>query len=310
MRFLSCDWGTTRFRLRVADGFRLGPGITSDEGAAALAARSKPEDRPAAFRDALARGIRVLCRRTGLRENLPVVISGMAGSSIGWKELPYARLPFRLDGRDTVWEEVAPRVFLVSGLRDREDVLRGEETQALGAAALDGSWADGEAVLVLPGTHSKHLRVRRRRVLGFRTFMTGELFDVVGRASVLRHSVDVEAPWRKRDFGEGVRRGAREPLSVALFRVRARQLLRGTGSGANAWFLSGVLVGAEMAALSEAGRHVRIIVAAEGRLGTAYRAAAEALGLSRRLTVLPPPRAARLTAAGQAVLFERIQGRA
>jgi 2-dehydro-3-deoxygalactonokinase len=308
MRFLSCDWGTTRFRLRLADGRRLGPGIESDLGAAALAARAKPPDRPAAFREALARAVRALRRREGVREELPVVVSGMAGSSIGWKELPYARLPFRLDGRDAVWEEVAPRVYLVSGLRDREDVLRGEETQAVGAAALDGGWADGEAVLVLPGTHSKHLRVRRGRVTGFRTFMTGELFDLLGRASVLRHSVDAAAPWSGRDFREGVWRGASEPLAAALFRVRARHVLRGTAPASNAWFLSGVLVGAEMAALSR-GRGP-VVLAAEGRLAAAYRAAARALGLGGRLRVFSPRRAELLAAAGQAVLLGHIEGRA
>ncbi|HXG62617.1 MAG TPA: 2-dehydro-3-deoxygalactonokinase [Planctomycetota bacterium] len=307
MRFLSCDWGTTRFRLRLADGERSGPELVSDLGVGTLAARTKPADRPAAFRKALAAAVRALRRRAGLREDLPVVVSGMAGSSIGWKELPYARLPFRLDGRDAVWEEVAPGVYLVSGIQSGHDILRGEETQALGAAALDGGWADGEATLVLPGTHSKHLRVRRGRVIEFRTFMTGELFDVLGRWSVLRHSVDPEARRRARDFREGVRRGASEPLSAALFGVRARQVLRGTSPEGNASFLSGILVGAEMAEL----RRVKgpVLVAAEGPLARVYGAAAAALGFGRRLRIFPPARAALLSAAGQAVLLRRIQGR-
>src|SRR5439155_22801466 len=172
MRFVSCDWGTSNFRLRLVDGGVKGE-VCTGEGTARLAAR--PGDRAEAFRATLAEGLAQL----QAPESLPVVISGMASSSIGWKELPYAKLPFSLDGRDAVWEKIDDRVYLISGLRSDIDILRGEETEALGLVATLGREMPFEAVFVLPGTHSKHLEVNPGGIAVFRTFMTAELFEVL-----------------------------------------------------------------------------------------------------------------------------------
>lgn len=81
MRFLSCDWGTTNFRLRWAGGTDDVAEVRTDEGAAKLAAAGG--DRAAMFRDTLARGLDQL----GAPADMPVVVSGMASSTIGWHEL-------------------------------------------------------------------------------------------------------------------------------------------------------------------------------------------------------------------------------
>ncbi len=170
----------------------------SAEGVAQLAA-APADQRADAFRQALVRAVNQIEASSsagGPLGDLPIVISGMAGSSIGWQELPYARLPLPLDGRGLVWRSLGPlalgrgQVLLVSGLASGDDVLRGEEIEALGAARLlaGGPLAD-EGILLLPGTHSKHIHVRAGHIVGFRTFMTGELFEVLGRHSVLRHSL-------------------------------------------------------------------------------------------------------------------------
>ena len=115
----------------------------------------------------------------------PILISGMASSSIGWRELPYACLPFPLDGSGARWQEIERvgehRVFVFSGLAAESDVLRGEETEVLGLAA-GGALAPfrEQALLVLPGTHSKHVRIEAGSITGFSTYMTGELFEVHG----------------------------------------------------------------------------------------------------------------------------------
>src|SRR5262245_53876718 len=122
--FLGCDWGTSAFRLRRIEDGRVVGEVRNDQGTAKLAAQGGDPSTPlgasraAAFRDVLQRAF----QQIGGRGSLPVVISGMAGSSIGWRELPYARLPFSLDGRDAVSEEIEPDVFLVSGLRSDTDV--------------------------------------------------------------------------------------------------------------------------------------------------------------------------------------------
>lgn len=294
MRFVSGDWGTSTFRLRLVDGGVTGE-VRSDEGTAKLAAQ--PGDRAAAFRSTLARGLEQL----GAPASIPVVISGMASSSIGWKELPYARLPFSLDGRDAVWEKVDDRVYLISGLRSETDVLRGEETETLGLVAALGRELPFEAVFVLPGTHSKHLDVNPGGIATFRTFMTGELFDVLARQSVLRHSTDPAAPLDRASFLEGVEESGRRPLPSALFRVRTRQVLDKRDVPSNTSFLSGLLIGTELAALRGTG--VPVIVAAGERLRASYGAAGEALGFGPLLRCVESEL---LSVRGQEVLLQRI----
>jgi len=294
MNFVSCDWGTSNFRLRLVGGPVVAE-VRTDDGAAKLAALGG--DRAAAFREVLTRGLVQL----GAAENLPVVISGMASSTIGWRELSYARLPFALDGKDVVWEHLEGRMFLVSGLRGETDMARGEETQAIGLAAALGSDLPSRVTVVLPGTHSKHFTVEADTITDLRTFMTGELFDLLSRQSVLRHSVDPAAPVDATAFVEGVRELDRAPLTGALFRVRTRQVLDQQAARANASFLSGLLIGAELATLRN--RELPVIVAAGGTIRDAYTLAGDALGFGNQLRALD---AEPLSAAGQAVILRQI----
>jgi len=271
MQFVSGDWGTSNFRLRLVDETVVRE-VRTDEGTAKLAAQGG--DRVEAFRSTLARGLEQLKAPA----SAPVILSGMASSSIGWKELPYAKLPFSLDGRDAVWEKIEDRVYLISGLRSATDVLRGEETETLGLIASLGREMPFEAVLILPGTHSKHLDVNPGGIASFRTFMTGEIFDVLSRQSVLRHSTDPSAPFDRAAFLEGVEESMRRPLTSALFRVRTRQVLDRRDAPSNTSFLSGLLIGAELGSLR--GTAVPVIVAAGERLRASYAAAAEVMGFA------------------------------
>jgi 2-dehydro-3-deoxygalactonokinase len=299
MHYLSCDWGTSNFRLRLVEN-ETGAGreVRSDEGASKLAEGGG--DRAERFRTTLARALKELQAPA----HLPILISGMASSSIGWKELPYARLPFALDGRHAVWERLDDRVYLFSGLRSDTEMLRGEETQALGLVTALGADLPDRAAFILPGTHSKHLQVEGGQITSVRTFMTGELFDLLARRSVLRHSTDPEAPFERAAFLKGVTEARRQPLTSALFRVRTRQVLDRCGAASNTAFLSGLLIGAELAALAGAGEpNVPLVVAAQEPLLQAYAAAAEAMGLGSGLrTFASEP----LSALGHGVLLRRI----
>lgn len=292
--FVSVDWGTTHLRLRQVEGGNVLKESRSEDGTARLAAQGG--DRAALFKATLD----AAREKLGAPRDLPVVISGMASSSIGWKELPYAECPFPFDGRGAVVVEVEPGVRLVSGLRSATDIMRGEETEILGAAALLGPALRFEAVMILPGTHSKHVDVIPGGVTGFRTFMTGELFELLAKQSVLRHSVDADAMLDAAPFVEGVREASRVPLGAALFRTRTRQVLDRIPGAANASFLSGVLIGAELASLR--GSDTSILLCAGEKLRGPYRAAAEALGLGGRLSVVE---AERLAVLGQSVLLKR-----
>lgn len=290
MSFIACDWGTSRLRLRWA-GTDESREVASDEGAARLAAQGG--DRPALFRAALNDALRRLSAPAGL----PVMISGMAGSSIGWRELPYAPLPFPLDGSGVVAEWVSSdegtAVCLISGVRGGHDMMRGEETQALG-------WAEqveqargvlpGRVTLVLPGTHSKHLRVESGAITAITTFMTGELFEMLCRHSVLRHSVTPETPEPEGSvvdpdaFLEGVSASGRNAFTATLFQVRSRQVLSGRDGDANRSFLSGLLIGAELRAIESDGSPV--VLGAGRTLRQAYTMAAIECGLAARWSAI------------------------
>jgi 2-dehydro-3-deoxygalactonokinase len=140
--------------------------------------------------------------------------------------------------------------------------------------------------LVLPGTHSKHLRLESGNLTGVTTFMTGELFEMLRTQGMLRHSMDLAAVGEPEGamhwavFQEGVAASARGGLASNLFQVRTRQVLRGCSGASNRSFLSGLLIGAELRSL-EAGESPIILAAGEA-LREAYTTAAAECGLSPR----------------------------
>jgi 2-dehydro-3-deoxygalactonokinase len=235
-----------------------------------------------AFREALQAAL----LRLGAPVGLPVMVSGMASSSIGWRELPYARLPFSLEGSSVVGQWVEPGVYLISGVRGQNDMMRGEETQALGWAEQVCDVLPLQATLVLPGTHSKHLHLESGVLTAITTFMTGELFEMLRTQSMLRHSMDLAAVGEPEGamhwdaFIEGVAASARAGLAANLFQVRTRQVLRSYSGASNRSFLSGLLIGSELRSL-EAGESPIILAAGEA-LQEAYTMAATECGLSPR----------------------------
>jgi 2-dehydro-3-deoxygalactonokinase len=124
-------------------------------------------------------------------------------------------------------------------------VIRGEETKVLGWLRGDPRRMGGDHVLCLPGTHSKWVRVRGGRITEFMTCMTGELYALLGEHSVLRPGAPPSDPAA---FQAGLAYGAAEgPLASRLFAVRARMVGQGLEGGAAASFLSGLLIGDEVA---------------------------------------------------------------
>ncbi|MCB1493798.1 MAG: 2-dehydro-3-deoxygalactonokinase, partial [Rhodobiaceae bacterium] len=204
--WIGADWGTTRLRLfAFDDADEIIASRTDGPGMNAL----KPDE----FEPALAR-LGWTFRDTGKLP--PVLICGMAGARQGWMEAPYVELPATLDlivgGAVTVpcAASVGP-VRILPGLCYRyppaPDVVRGEETQALGLVATAGP---GDVTLVMPGTHSKWLDLRDGVVTSSHTFMTGEVFDLLARQSVLRHSLTADG-FDDTAFLRGVREGAHRP---------------------------------------------------------------------------------------------------
>jgi 2-dehydro-3-deoxygalactonokinase len=199
-------------------------------------------------------------------------------------ELPYAKAPIRADGGGLVTRLLGASarlphdLLLISGVRSGQEAMRGEETQAIGV--LGGLPAGQRSRLILVGTHSKHVLADGSRAREIRTFMTGEFFEVLSRHSILSRSVKQgKRAAAARDFAEGVRAGARDGILSASFQVRMRNLLGGRTAASGAAFLSGVLIGAELAALPKRPRRVHVV--GDPALTSLYASALRVLGGGR-----------------------------
>jgi 2-dehydro-3-deoxygalactonokinase len=246
-RLVIGDWGSTRLRLwrlehgKVAER-REGPGIlTAGDPGEALA--STLGDWPA--------------KR--------IILCGMAGARGGLREAAYLPCPLSSGQWRTRTEPAqfsGAQLLIAAGLscRDasgRADVMRGEETQVFGAMALDPALAGGLHLVLLPGTHSKWLWLDDGAILGFRTWMTGELFALLGKSSLLATG----DPGGSEDegFAAGLARAReRGALSSTLFEARAAQLVDGRGTDWARGFVSGLLIGAEVAEMAASNAVVAI----------------------------------------------------
>ena len=233
---IAIDWGTTAARAYAMNahggvaGQRASPlGITRVEGGR--------------YADALADLL-----GDWHADPAPRVACGMIGSRQGWREAPYVSCPASLDALAAGLARVdGGALAIVPGLitRDRRgipDVMRGEETQLLGAVGAD------EAVLaVLPGTHSKWAHVARGTVIDFATWMTGELYAVLLDHSILGRMADRGAAAAAGAFERGVARGLDDgSLAHDLFAARTLPLAGElAGSDVGDW-LSGLLIGREV----------------------------------------------------------------
>lgn len=195
--------------------------------------------------------------------DLPAIASGMVGSAQGWAEAPYC---VGETGADALAERLvavptglgAGRLHIVPGVAlggPCPDVMRGEETQIAGALALHPELA-GESCFVLPGTHCKWVEVRGGRIGRFRTFMTGELFDVLRRHSILGRpaagapaAVPDEAAFLR---GVAAARASGEGIAPLLFSARTLVLRGGLPAASSLDYLSGLLIGDEIRAATSA----------------------------------------------------------
>ena len=257
-KFLSCDWGTSTFRLRLVEtqGLVVLAEETTADGIAPMHARWKErrEDRFLFYCRYVKEAIHLLEKRINESlAGLPLLISGMAGSTLGLFELPYKQLPFSLQGNDLAVERFAATedfnhaMMLISGARTEDDVMRGEETQVIGC---DGVYSDQRGLFILPGTHSKHVVVEGGHVVSFKTYMTGEFFELLSQKSILSASVEMtrgfDVPAHRNSFQRGLLVGVQENLLHSSFLVRTNDLLQGYSKSENSFFLSGLLIGNEL----------------------------------------------------------------
>jgi 2-dehydro-3-deoxygalactonokinase len=237
---LACDWGTTNLRAWALD-----------PDGAVLARRDFPLGVARLEPGEAARRFVEEVRPALGAEDAPVILCGMVGSNLGWTLAPYVDCPASLGDLAAGLVTVAAGVRIVPGVRSagfngRGDVMRGEETQLFGWLAGDASRATGRKLVCQPGTHAKWMRVDDGRLTDFVTAMTGELFAVLSAHSVLRSDAAVTD---MAAFDEGVAAaGDGGALAARLFTARARVVGKGAPAESTASYLSGLLIGADVAA--------------------------------------------------------------
>lgn len=269
--FIGLDWGTSSFRayLADADGRAL---ATLPDGRGALTLGAGEHEA-------------YLGERLAGWPRLPIYACGMVGAKQGWREAPYVACPAGLAeiaaacvtiscGFGDV--HIAPGVRGVDGA-GAPDVMRGEETQLLGAGA--------DGVFVLPGTHSKWARVEGGRIVGFETFMTGEAFAVLKTHSVLGRMMAPEQPGAGFARGVDAARGLARPgdLLHAIFAARTFGLFDTLPPDQLGEYLSGLLIGAEI--LAGARGATRAVALGSAALSARYAEAGTRLGVE----ILPGP---------------------
>jgi 2-dehydro-3-deoxygalactonokinase len=242
------DWGTSNVRLfRIEHGAvaarAAGPGIGALDGSAEDALRAAVAPwRAAGAPDAIA-----LC--------------GMIGSRNGWIEVPYvacpADVPAWLAGAGRIALDGLP-VTIMAGLSciapsGGPDVMRGEETQLFGAIARDPALGQGRHRIALPGTHSKWATIEDGRIVAFQTFFTGELFALLrDRSTLLRAAGASETDPAEEEAGfvHGLDRARGDLLLGGLFEARSAQLIDDRSPSWALGYLSGLLIGREIAELA------------------------------------------------------------
>ena len=321
---LCCDWGTSSLRLRLVDSrsYEVIHEIQSAEGVAGTFKawqEQKLVDRFDFFAGKLKAKMNELAKMAGLElDRVPIVVSGMASSSIGMEEVPYANLPFATDGKQAslkVFQDLSVltnSLILVSGVSGDNDVMRGEEVQLIGLLHLKEPGLENmnEAVFIFPGTHSKHIFVKDGFVNDFQTFMTGEIFNLLHEHSILKDSIAQNAasglsdPANEAAFKSGMEVSGFAPFLNSLFSVRTNQLFNKLTREENFFYLSGLLIGTETRNLLEQKGH--LIVCSGKNLFGHYKLAFEMLGLTN-VTFIPSDLVDKATIAGQVQIFKTLK---
>lgn len=294
---LCCDWGTSSFRLRLVNSIDLTiiDEVKSLNGIAQVfkdwekQSENKGQLRYDFYLARLKEQIQVLAERVSMNlDAIPIVLSGMASSSIGIENIPYASLPFSAKGDGVSFKafdrtnSFPHQLILISGVQSTKDVMRGEEIQFLGivnSKEFSLPKAD-QYVLVLPGTHSKHIYVKGGVMVDFETFMTGEIFNIISEYSILKDSISVNklsvvsSAATKAAFRKGVEM-SKTSILHSFFTVRTNQLFGIYSKEENFSYLSGLLIGSELFALKEL--DLPVVICSGENLFESYKLAAEEL---------------------------------
>lgn len=228
MNFVAIDWGTSSFRAWLIEHDQVFDSFETDQGVKNFTSGSHNVYLT-----------EVLAKWHGRYEG--IIAIGMIGSNIGLYETKFSSLPLDIAGVSTSLVHVPnfePALYIVPGVSKQADVMRGEESQSLAAGIENG-------LVISPGTHSKWVEIKSGKIIDFRTYLTGELFELLRNHSTLSKATNSSAKLvASEDFVAGLNANESD-LTHDLFAIRANWL-QGKSEDACREYLSGLLIGSEI----------------------------------------------------------------
>lgn len=207
-------------------------------------------------------------------QTLPVICCGMVGARQGWSDAGYLSTPVDANSRSqahaVTTHDDRISVAILPGVKQASpaDVMRGEETQIAGLLHQTPTF---NGTVCLPGTHTKWAQLEEACITRFQTCMSGEMFALLSTQSVLRHSMQ-DTQWSDNAFNQGVSDilAAPESLSSQLFALRAENLINDVPGYELKSRLSGLLLGAELAATKAYWQDKHVTIVGDNRLAGLY----------------------------------------
>ena len=237
-KWIAVDWGTSTFRAYLVQNNEVSDTIETKDGMKFLKSHL--------FEQTL---LTLIDRWLDNDKITEILASGMVGSKQGWEEAPYQKTPCNLKSLNYITpslkdNRISLKIFSGVSQINQPDVMRGEETQIAGFLNENPNF---NGSICLPGTHSKWVEIKNNNIVKFKTFMTGELFEIISKNSVLIHSVKAEKI-DKMELLKSVDEILQKPelFSNALFQLRADDLINSKGPTIYKSRLSGYLLAIEL----------------------------------------------------------------
>ncbi len=324
---LCCDWGTTSFRLRLTNLKADVIADTHSEKGILVHHNhwlSQKDDNPERRFDYYLQYIQSQIGE--IRHNLdidiatlPLVISGMAISSIGMMNMPYENLPCSVaatTGFEWRLQQNGAPIILVTGVCSSDDLMRGEETQIIGLYHTPelNNVLPNSGIYVLPGTHSKHVSINDKAIISIKTFITGELFHILRGNGTLAKSIEFIHedrninPENQLAFIKGIHESKNGSLLNNLFQVRVNDILNKLNKEQNFYYLSGLLIGSEFDYLKKEpilSPTNKLVVCCSQSFISYYTTVLKELELLDYVIFIPPALFDKATVVGQITVYKK-----
>jgi len=236
--FIIVDWGTSNFRAVLMDkNYSVVDSISTNDGMLSL---ERDEFHPFL--------IQILDKWILENTNIKIYMSGMVGSMNGWLETKYLTCDVSLSDLSSNLVKIPnikEQIFIVPGVKIQKDglidLMRGEEIQIFGAIKKLNL---KDAILILPGTHSKWVEVKDEKIVDFKTNMTGEVFSVMSTHTILAKSIKSKV-FNEKAFDKGVELSLKNE-GILSHMFQARSQANDIGEDGVYSFLSAIVIGSEI----------------------------------------------------------------